>query len=363
MAGMLQRMPFLLLLALLPALASPCLAGKYRVIAKLPTGIGPGSLELTPDGTRVAVCNSDSGDLSVFRLSDLSVAPTIPVGRVPVALTFDRSGAALVACFRDDALYRVDLDAGEVRGKVSVGDGPRDVAMTADGRALVPGYYDGVLAVVDPQTMAEPRKIQLALGASQVLTVPGSKQALVLNTSSDRLHMVDPAQEQPAGELDDKLGYGLWHAQLTPDGKRLLVSGWVSNTLAVVSTSPAMSYALIPLSGKGSCQLAVAPDGKRAYVAHSESDTLVVVDLVGLREVGSVTVGRFPFSYVAVSPDGADVLVTNDKDGTVSVVDAATLTVRQVIPVGSIPRQILFVGNRALVTCAFSNHMAVLERE
>ena len=350
---------------LLPALAlllcaAPCLAGNYRVAARLPTGLGPGPLALSPDGKRAVVCNSDSGDLSVFALPELTAREPIVVGRVPVAVTFDGAGKALVACFRDKTLARVDLDSGEVLGRVNVGDGPRDVALTEGGLALVPGYYDGVLSIVDPATMAAPRQLKLEVGTSQVITVPGSKQTLILNTSTDRVHVVDPAGGAP-GLLDEKLGYGLWEAKRTPDGKRVLVTGWGSNTLAVLTANPAMSWALIPLSGKGACGLAITPDSRFAFVAHSESDTLVKVDLEALKEVGSVATGRFPFSDVAVSPDGADVLVTNDKAGTVSVIDTATLAVRQTLAVGEVPRKIVFAGPRALIPCAFANFMAVLE--
>lgn len=357
MAGM--RVHLLLLCVLL---AGPCLADKYKVAAKLPTGIGPGDLALAPDGQRLVVLNSDSGDLSVIRADTLAVAPTIPVARVPMAVAFDSRGQALVASFQDDKVYRVDLEKGEVTGQVAVGDGPRDLQLSG-GRLLVPGYYDGSLTVIDPATLTKVKTIELGVGVQQVLPVPGSQRALVVNTSSDRVHIVDPGAEAPAGELDEKLGWGLWHATLTPDGKRALVTGWGSNTLAVLDTNPAMSYALVPLSGKGACQMAVSPDGRFAFVAHSESDTLVKVDLEALKEVASVPTGRFPFSYVAITPDGRDVIVTNDKDGTVSIVDAASMKVSQVLAVGSIPRQILCAQGRIFVTCAFSNHVAVLERE
>jgi len=357
----------LLALLALVLTALPCLAGNYApsyaVVAKVPTGLGPGPLAITPDGKRAVVLNSDSGDLTVLSLDTLTAAEPLPVGRVPIALAFDAQGHALVACFRDRALVKVDLDRREILGRATTGDGPRDVAVNAAGLALVPGYYDGVLSIVDPVTMAPPRQVQLEVGTAQVFPVPGKPEALVLNTASDRLHVVNPAAGGAPGLLYDKLGSGLWEAALTPDGRRLVISGWVSNTLAVVTASPAMSWALIPLTGKGSCQLAVAPDGKRAYVAHSESDQLIAVDLVNLKQIGSVAVGHFPFSDVAVSPDGADVLVTNDKDGTVSVIDAATLAVRQTIPVGSIPRKIVFAGGRVLIPCAFSNHVAILERK
>ncbi|MBI4864398.1 MAG: hypothetical protein HY815_29690 [Candidatus Riflebacteria bacterium] len=336
-------------------------ADTYRVAATLPTGIGPGSLWLAPDGRRVVVANSDSDDLTVFSWPALEPLATIPVGRVPVAMAFDGAGAALVACFRDSTVVRVDLDRGEAVGRVAVPKGPRDIVMV-DGKALVGTYYAGTVEVLDPSGPTTRTSIGLTVGVSRIVPVPGQPRALALNTSCDRVHVIDTDLEVALADIVEKIGIGLWEPALEPGGKHLLVSGWISNTVALVNTNDLFGETLIPTDGKGACQVAVAPDGLRAYVSHSESNSVAAIDLVNWRQVGLVNVGRFPFSDLAVSPDGASVLVTNDKDGTVSVIEAASMTVVQTIEVGSIPRHILFAGDRALVTCAMSNHLAVLER-
>jgi YVTN family beta-propeller protein len=354
-------MRFLHALALILILAHTCDAAAWRLAKTLPTGVGPGSMAVTPDGKRLVVLNSDSADLTVFALPELAAAGTIPVARVPMAIAFPTADSALVACFRDDLVARVDLVKGEMTGQVKVSDGPRDIAMVA-GRAVVAGYYSGSLDVLDPHKPALVGAVPLSLGLSRISAVPGQARALVLNSSSDRVHVVDVPAMSSVGVLVDKLGHGLWDAELDPARRRVAVTGWGSATLAILNAATGDSEGLVETGGAGATAVAWSPDGRFAWITHSESETVTKVDVAAGRVAGTVRVGRFPFSHLAVSPDGADVLVTNDNDGTVSVIDAARCAVTQVLKVGSIPRHIVFAGGRALITCCMSDHVAVLEK-
>ena len=100
-------------------------------------------------------------------------------------------------------------------------------------------------------------------------------------------------------------------AEVTPDGKRVLVSLARSGDLAVFSTAglaletrvkleatPAADRAgrLMTQFGDSSVPIGIeiAPDGKRAYVAHANADQISIVDLAEGKRVGFLTAGKEP---------------------------------------------------------------------
>jgi len=64
----------------------------YSVVTSIPVGDGPHSLEVSPDGTRVAVVNYISGDVSIIDPTTNAVVGTVPsVGAGPQDVTYART--------------------------------------------------------------------------------------------------------------------------------------------------------------------------------------------------------------------------------------------------------------------------------
>src|SRR6516225_4251174 len=130
------------------------------------------------------------------------------------------------------------------------------------------------------------------------------------------------------------------HAGLavTPDGSKVYVANYFSNTVSVIATATNTVVGVVVLTDNTWPDgLAVTPDGSKVYVTNRFSNDVSVIDtatntMIGLR----IPVGTGP-AGVAVTPDGKHVYVANfdfDLGSTVSVIDTATNTVTAAISVG-----------------------------
>jgi YVTN family beta-propeller protein len=144
---------------------------------------------------------------------------------------------------------------------------------------------------------------------------------LTANQTADTVSLIRTATgevvaEVPCGRRPSAL-------TLTPDGRRVLVSGTFSGELTVLALTDGK------LTRSGSVRLgfeprglAVSPDGKLAFVALTTAHQVAVVDLARLAVLERIAVGRWP-RYLALSPDGRRLAVGANGDGGVSVVDTA----------------------------------------
>lgn len=349
-----------LAVGILVVLVSCSLFADHQVVARLPTGIGPGKMAASPDGSTLYVLNSDSADVSRFRVSDLRDLGPVKVGHVPMDVSMTATHA-VVTCFSDGTLWTIDLESGKTRGPVRVGDGPRAVSIPVEGQAWVAGYYDGILRVVDLEAMRVSREINLEKGLTQIVPVPGHPHVWIMNTGRDRFHVMDRTNLSLVRDVVGKLGHGLWDTTIDPNSNRLICSGWGSNTLAILDGPAGDRLALFETGGTGAVTVVVSPDGRRSYVAHSESDTVTAIDNETGSLVGEAATGRFPFSHLALSPGGDELVVTNDNDRTVTFFRTQDLARTQDLPVGRIPHHLLYAGGRLFVACNSSNHVAVIE--
>jgi YVTN family beta-propeller protein len=135
-------------------------------------------------------------------------------------------------------------------------------------------------------------------------------------------------------------------AAVSPDGARVYVSNYWSNTVSVVDTatnSVIRTFAVQPFPGA----LAVSPDGTRLYintVIYPNPGYLVQV----LDTASGATIATIPLnvpqsgSGMAISPDGTRLYVTNQalNGSNVKIIDTALNAVIGTVPTGLVPRAI-----------------------
>jgi YVTN family beta-propeller protein len=135
-------------------------------------------------------------------------------------------------------------------------------------------------------------------------------------------------------------------AAVSPDGARVYVSNFWSNTVSVVDTATntvVRTYPVQPFPGA----VAPSPNGARLYIntvlAPNPGYVVQVLDLAS-----GATITNIPLnvpqsgSGMAISPDGARLYVTNQalNGSNVKVIDTATNTVIGTIQTGQVPRAI-----------------------
>ncbi len=172
-----MRTRWVWLLAVLPLVLSlPVGAQRQRIFetarggpflqqtARAHTGVLPKSARVSPDGTRLVVCNfGQTGHDNVYLYDALTLDR---LGKVEfpgnaVESAFAPDGRTLyVSNFRRDVLEVIDVPSLEVRAEVRVGSAPKTVTVSTDGTSIyVANYFGRSVSVVDAASLREVRRL------------------------------------------------------------------------------------------------------------------------------------------------------------------------------------------------------------
>jgi YVTN family beta-propeller protein len=285
---------------------------------KIPVGIGPDGIAISPDGTRAYVSNSASHTISVIDTATNKVLTTIPVG-----------------------------------------NGPRWVAVSPDGtRAYVCSYDRGSVAVIDTTSNRVMTNISCGTYTRGIAFNPDGTRAYVSNFGSHTISVIDTATDQVLTNIPT--GNSPYGVAVSPDGNRVYVSNWVSNTVSVIDSTTDRVLTSIPIGTKPT-GIAINPDGTRVYASNWTSNTVSVIDTATDQVLTNIQVGNNPY-WIAVSPESSRIFVSNHGSHTVSIIDTTTNKVLKNIPGGSNPYGIAVStdGTRAYVGNATSSSVLVI---
>jgi YVTN family beta-propeller protein len=281
-------------------------ATTQTVVKTVPVGVGPHSVTVAPDATKVYVVNQG---ISTFGVS----------GSVSVIDTATQTASAPVP------LTASPRELGEL-------------TVTPDGSRLYVATGGEIasrsIAVVDTATMAVVKTIPMPLSNYDIAASPDGAFVYVLNAScthlgctpDDAIAVIDTATDTVVASIS--LGVRSYHFALAPDGAHAYVPFNETNSLAVVDLATRMVVDVIPV-GVSPLDVAVAPDGGTAYVTNNNGVSVIST------ATGAVTASitaSFP-TELAVTPNGALVYALSGSG--VAVIDAATNAVALTIPTGS----------------------------
>lgn len=234
-----------------------------QVVAKVPVGMHPAHVVLTPDGRFAYVTNGGENTVSVVDTEARRVVATIPVGAYPHGIRISPDGKqAYVANLKGGTVSVIDTEARKEIAQIPVGKGPAQVGFTADGRlAFASLSQEEKVAVIDPVARKVIRKVAVGTVPIQVYATPDNRLLFVANQGT---------KKRP--------------------GKTVSVINL--ETLEVVKTVE---------TGPGAHGVAVARDGRYAYVTNIYANSVSVLDVKGLKVVATVPVGRGP-NGISVMP-------------------------------------------------------------
>ncbi len=134
------------------------------VLDELSTGDRPAGVALSADGRRGIVTHWYGGDVAILEVEDdsLKVARRVEVGPEPRGVVLSADGkTAYVAVGVSNEVARLDMESGEVNGRLPVGREPRGLALTADGsRLLVGNARSGDLSVISTRDWTVERTLE-----------------------------------------------------------------------------------------------------------------------------------------------------------------------------------------------------------
>jgi YVTN family beta-propeller protein len=256
------------------------------------------------------------------------------------------AGVLLVVNTADDALAFVDPVALRVDSTITVGEGPRALAVSADGRFAYVSNYGSpeeepgrTISVVDIPARRvistilldgylSPCGLALARDARRLYATIESRQAVLeIDDEDGRISRVFATLQQRS------------HAVvLAADEGRLYVANAGSASLSVIRLQTgSVSRVAVGMDPEG---LALSPDGRFLWVANRADGTVMVLDTGTDQVVDTLATGKGPLG-VAFTPDGRRALVSNSLGNDVTVFDVGARKLVARIATGELPAGLL----------------------
>ena len=303
--------------------------------------------------------------LSLVALVSAAGAP----GAVALAQPPLPSPALLVVNKAENSLAVLDPATGKAVKHIATGDGPHEVALSADGRTAYVTNYGAQtpgssLSVIDLAAGKETRRVDLgALRRPHGLIVSGGFVYFTIETNR-AVARYDPA----ANVVDWIMGTGEGGTHMvvgTPDGSALFTSNIGSDSVTALQRTPgAQGWAVTRIAvGKGPEGIDLSPDGKELWTAHSRDGRLSIIDAATRQVSATMDIGTKRSNRLRFTPDGRLVLVSDLDAGELIVIDAAARKEVKRVALGRAPSGILFVpdGSRAYVALTGENALAVVD--
>lgn len=214
---------------------------------------------------------------------------------------------------------------------ISVGEGPRGIAISSDGsRVLVCNYISGNVSVIDTRNRKVIHTIAVERYPQSIALSPGGKRAYVTNHGSGSVSVID-TETYAVGNV--AVGTHPWGIVVSRDGKHIYVT--VRQDKEWLAIIDARTYAVTRLRGLPSPSISVdiSQDNSRLYISSTNApggpyqDALTVISSETFKVIGIIKTEQYP-SAVTVSPDGRKVYVVGLDARKLTVLDTRSSTTR-----------------------------------
>jgi YVTN family beta-propeller protein len=309
-------------------------------------------LDVSPDGSRLAVANTDTGTVSVVDLKQRKKLAEFPCGDHPEGVAWAGDSTTFLATvYGDDCVHFYHAEKGH-QLTLKVDDEPYGIVTTKDGKfAYVTHDYPGTVSEIDVAARKVLRTFMVGPGARGIALSGDEKTLFVTEFHTTKLHAVS----RDTGQVTDTwVGYEsdnlARHVVLHPKRPKAYVShirsrvttfdarGSIFPQLSVFDLwekpkeeKRRRSIALDTFNNvyvvTNPWEAALSPDGTKLYTIYAGTDDMnlskvVDDDFQEFDRIGrAVPLGKHPRA-IRTSPDGTEVYVYNTLDYEVAIHDA-----------------------------------------
>ena len=277
------------------------------------------------------------------------------------------SSALLVLNKEEARLSIVDPSTLKVVGHAATGEGPHEVAASADGKLAFVGNYGSqnpgsTISVIDLIGQKEIRRVDLgSLRRPHGMFFADGKVYFTAEVNK-LIGRYDPA----ANQVDWLLGTGQNTTHMvivSKDGSQLFTANIGSDSISIIERTGngGWNETVVPV-GKGPEGIDVSPDGARIWTAHSRDGGVSIIDIASKKVIQTLQLGTKRSNRLKFTPDGKLVLISDLDGGELVVLDASIKREIRRVKLGRSPEGILITpdGERAFVAVNGDNYVAVL---
>src|SRR5713226_2551982 len=240
---------------------------------------------LPADAFMAYVSNEKSNTVSVIDTDTWAVTKTIKVGQRPRGIEFTRDGKfVMVAVGDDDTIQVIDAKTQAVVDTLPSGPDPELFTQDAAGKTLyVANENDNTVTVIDLEKRARLGDIQVGVEPEGMAISPDGKILINTSETTNMAHFIDTSTRQIVANVlvDARPRF----AEFKRDGSELWVSSEIGGTVSIIDpvkheVKKKIAFD-IPGLRKEAIQavgISITRDGKTGFVALGPANRVAVVD-------------------------------------------------------------------------------------
>jgi YVTN family beta-propeller protein len=292
------------------------------------------------------VSNKDSHSITIFDKKSGEAAGIIATGRGPSGMVLDQVRERLyVALSGDDAIEVIDTVTDNTIGRIrlTLGDAPRHLAISPDGRTLlVVNSGSSTVSFVDPLSLTETSRLDVGNGPESAVIDASGRRAYVFNRLADTITIIDMGSRTATTTMATEAGP--LRGEFSRLGDRLMVIYSLSPNLLVLDPSTLRTLKRIPV-GMGASVLKVDPMTDLLYVGMKHDSMISVFDPLSLLSSESFTAGGPP-GYMTIDGELGNLLCLLPSRGTLAVITLVGKKRVAEIDLGDAPFWLVVHGER-----------------
>ncbi|MGD9527508.1 MAG: protein kinase, partial [Pseudonocardia sp.] len=232
---------------------------------------GPQFVAFSPDGTRayVSIFNTDRtvNEVGVLDMTTMQFLARVPTGVRPFALDVSPDGKTVYVPNHDSgSITVIDTATNTVRSEIKVAPNPHWLDISDDGtRVYAANHESNVVSVIDTADNAVLAMVPVGSAPHSIVVHPKKPIVLNVNYDSSSVSVIDRNTNAVIATVPT--GSHPQDITLSADGKYAYLATVDENAIEVLDTTSFTITARVP-TGRSPTSVAIAPDGRQAYVTN-----------------------------------------------------------------------------------------------
>jgi PQQ-dependent catabolism-associated beta-propeller protein len=284
---------------------------------------------------RVFVTNEKSNNVTVIQALSGRVIGTIAVGQRPRGITASPDGRRVfVANSNSNNVSVIDSANLEVIDSFPAGIDPEGITIDSRNRMYVANENESAATIIDVSKREIIKRHEVGLEPETAVLSPDERWVTVSNESSNDIYFIDAQSAAMAGRVGvPRNPRGM---RFSADSRRLYVASEQEPMVSIIDVAERKLIRSMPTGGERPVDIVICPDGQRIYVSHGRSEDVRLFDAATWTLLATIPVGPRAW-WMAQTPDGRFLYVTVGRANEVVMIDTGSNTVVHRIPAGQLP--------------------------
>jgi PQQ-dependent catabolism-associated beta-propeller protein len=295
------------------------------------------------EALEIFVSNEKGNSISIIDGDTLELIETVPVGNRPRGIALSGDGRYLYICASDDDTIQIfDTETREILGHLPSGPDPELLVVSPDDALIyVANEDDNMVTVIDIESRTAITEIPVGVEPEGMGVSHDGKWIVNTSETTNMAHFInaDTLEITDNVLVDQRPRFAEW----TSDDAEIWVSAEIGGTVSVIDNETRGIKHKITFEVPGVPSEALQPVGVRitsdrkwAFVALGPANRVAVIDAQTYEVEDYLLTGQRVWQ-LAFSPDEKFIYSTNGVSNDISVIDVENLEVVKSIPVGQLP--------------------------